>query len=327
MADTHTTTSEVSHAVNNYYDKRLLTRASPLLAHNMFGQIRDIPKNNTNVIKFRRYGTLSASTTALTEGVTPAGSALSVTDVTGTVQQYGDYVTVTDWLSMTTLDPVWTEAAEVLGEQAGDSIDEIIRDVLVAGTGVRYADTGVDGNTARTDVASDDVVAAADFKKIVRTLKGNDARKLTMRVNPDTGYATSPVDACYVGIVHPNTTYDLKGLTGWIPVQDYGSKADLMPGEVGSLDEIRFVETTNAKVFTSGGAGSIDVYGTLVLAKEFYGVTRISGESLRNIRKPLGSSGSADPLDQRGTSGWKASLVASRLNENFAVRYEHAVSS
>src|ERR1043165_8012354 len=97
----NTTTNEVGHAINNFYDRSFLRRAYPLFVHTRWGQVRDIPQNGTNIIKFRRYTNLSAATTALTEGTTPAGSQLAKTDITATVAQYGDYVTLTDWLDLT----------------------------------------------------------------------------------------------------------------------------------------------------------------------------------------------------------------------------------
>jgi N4-gp56 family major capsid protein len=96
-----------------------------------------------------------------------------------------------------------------------------------------------------------------------------------------------------------------------------------MEGEVGKLDEVRFVMTTNALTTAS----TVTVHTSLIMGSDFYGITRISGEALKNIVKPLGSAGSADPLDQRQTSGWKATFVAKILNENFAVAVRHAVSS
>ena len=97
-----------------------------------------------------------------------------------------------------------------------------------------------------------------------------------------------------------------------------------MVGEIGSYGEIRFIETNNAKIKTGAGASSIDVYCTLILAQNAYGMTRISGEALKNIVKPLGSAGSGDPLDQRATSGWKGVLTAKILNEDFIERIETA---
>ena len=121
----NTTRTQISVEIDAFYDRSLLERAVPSLVHNRFAQVRDIPKNGgSSLIKFRRYGSLTATTTALSEGVTPSGSQLSVTDVTATVLQYGDYVTLTDKVLMETYDPILTETAEILGEQAGDSLDQ-----------------------------------------------------------------------------------------------------------------------------------------------------------------------------------------------------------
>lgn len=318
----NTSTSQVTQAVDYFYDKVLLTKAVPLFVYTRWAQVRDIPRNNGDDIKFRRYTLLSAATTALTEGVTPSGSQLSITDVTATVAQYGDYVTLTDKVVFATFDPVLTETAELLGIQAGDTLDQLTRAVLQATTTKQYASTA----TSTATVTSAMKMTKAEVQEAVRTLKGNDARKITSMIDPSTGFNTSPVDSCYIGIVHPDTTYDLKNISGFIRVEEYGQKK-AMDGEVGALDEVRFIETTNAYVETDGGSGSIDVYHTIILGADAYGITRISGEAMRTITKPLGSAGSADPLDQRQTMGWKATFVAKILNENFLLDIEHAVSS
>ena len=319
----NTTISLVSSAVNNFYSRSLLKAARPLLVHLNWAQVKDIPMHSSEVIKFRRYSLLSANTTALSEGVTPTGTSLTVTDVSATVALYGDYVTLTDFLQMTTLDPLLTETADLLGQQAGNSLDQIARDVMVAGSTVQYASTAA----ARTDITASMKLTRQEIREAVRTLQSNDAMKITRMINPASGFNTTPVGACYVGIITENTLYDLKNETGWVPVQEYPAQTGVMPGEVGMLDEVRFVMTTNAKIFAAGGAGSADVHGTLILASDYYGISRISGAALKNIVKPLGSAGTADPLDQRSTSGWKASFVAKRLNENFCVRIEHGVSA
>jgi N4-gp56 family major capsid protein len=314
--------------INSYYDRTFLERALPLLVFTKWGQVRNIPRNNSGTIKFRKYNSLNPATTALTEGVTPEGSQLSVTDSSATVKNYGDYVTLSDKLKMETEDPVETEATEVLGEQAAETLDELARDILYAGTNVQYADAGGDGNSARTDIASDDKISADLVKKAVRTLKNNKAKKVTQMVPAQVGYNTTPVDACYVGIVHPDTSYDLKALDGFKTIEKYrsGLANGPMPGEVGKLDEVRFVETTQAKVWSDGGASSQDVYGTLILGQNAYGTTRISGDAMRTIRKQLGEAGSADPLNQRATIGWKATFVAKILQQDFMLRLEHATS-
>ena len=321
----NTSTTQIPAEVNNFYDRTLLYRAIPLFVHTKWAQIRDIPrKAGTLTIKFRRYGNLTAATTPLSEGITPVGSQLSVTDITATVAQYGDFITVTDVLDFESQDPVLMEAAEILGDQMGDTLDQITRDILAAGTNVYYAGTG---HTLRNQVAAGELITLTLVQKAVRLLKNNKARRMTKMVDATTGYGTSSLNASYIGIVHPNTTFDLKNISQWVSVEKYASTAGIMEGEVGKLDEVRFVESTNAKVFTGLGAAGIDVYATLIFGSDAYGTTRISGEAVKNIVKPLGSAGSADPLDQRATSGWKATFVAKILNDAFLVRLECAVSA
>lgn len=318
----NTTTSEVTSAVSAWLDKIMLNRALPSLVHSMFGQVRDLPANSGKVIKFRRYTALTPATTALTEGTTPTGSQLAITDVTATVAGYGDFVVLTDLLEMTTLDPLAAETAEVLGEQMGQTIDQIVRNVIVAGTAVSYAQS----RGSRGAVVATDAVVAADFDKIVRSLKINNAGKINSMVNPDTGYNTTPVNASYVGIIHPSVAYTVRGFTGFKPVEQYAnSVGKVLPGEFGAYNDIRFVETTFAKVFTGEGATAGDVYATLILGKEAYGVSRIQGKATEMIVKSLGSSGTADPLNQRSTAGWKASLAAAILNNAFMARLESGI--
>src|SRR3990167_7047189 len=317
----NTTRTQISAEVNNFYDRALLEKAIPAFIHNRFAQVRDIPANSgTNVIKFRRYGLLTATTTALSEGVTPSGSQLSVTDLTATTAQYGDYVTLTDVVLMETYDPILTETADVLGEQVGDSLDLLCRAVLVAGASAQYASTATTVATVGAAMKLD----RAEVKEAVRTLKNNNAKPVTSMINPSTGYNTTPLNRAFIGIVHPYTTYDLDDATGWIPVEKYPNKSDVMPDEVGSLAGVRFIETSNA--YTTSGTLVTTVYGTLIFGQNAYAQTRISGESLKNIVKPLGSAGTADPLDQRTTSGWKATYVAKVLNANYIVVIYHAVS-
>ena len=320
----NTTRTEIPIEVNNFYDRALLDKAVPAFVHNRFAQIRDIPAGNgTNVIKFRRYGLLTAQTTALTEGVTPAGSQLSVTDVSATALQYGDYVTLTDKVLVETFDPILTETAEILGEQAGDSLDQLMRDVLVAGATKQYASTA----TSTITISAAMKLTREEVKQAVRTLKGGNAKMVTSMIDPSTGYNTVPVGRSFIGIVSEDTAYDLDDATGWIPVEKYPNKSMVMPNEIGALAGVRFLESTNAKVSAAGGLNGNDVHHTLIFGQNAYAQTRISGESLMNIVKPLGSAGTADPLNQRSTSGWKATYVAKVLNSAFIVDIEHGVSA
>lgn len=318
-----TTRTQIPEEVGNFYDRVLLDKAVPAFVHNRFAQVRDLPRNaGTLDIKFRRYGLLTAQTVALSEGVTPSGKQLSITDINATVQQYGDYVTLTDVVQFSTIDPILTETADILGEQVGDTLDQLARDVMAATTTKQYASTA----TQTSEVTSTMKISRAEVKEAVRTLQKNKAKPVTSMINPSNGYNTVPLNRAYIGIVSPDTLYDLDDAAGWIPVEKYANKSDVMPDEVGSLAGVRFIMTQNAKVRTASGFGSIDVHSTLIMGMNAVGQTRISGEALRNIVKPLGSGGTADPLDQRSTSGWKLTYVATLLNDTWILDLQHAVS-
>ncbi|NOV28017.1 N4-gp56 family major capsid protein [Cupriavidus necator] len=322
-----TTLTQVPPGVQAFYDRNLLTRAVPADIHGRFGQTRTIPTNGGNQIKFRRYSALTPATTPLTEGVTPAGSSLAVTDITATLAQYGDFVTLSDMVDLTNQDSVLTEAGKVLGEQAGTTVDQIRRDVLVAGTNVFYAN-----GAARASVNT--AMSAALLKTAIRFLKRQNAKFIREMIKGSTGIATQPIRPAYVGLIHPDTEAVLEGITGYIPVTNYSAQMDVMENECGSFQNIRFVVSTNGKVFADAGAAkgtmisttgtNADVYATLIVAADAYGVCPLAGNAMKNIIKALGSAGSADPLDQRASSGWKATTTTKILNDAWLCRLEHA---
>lgn len=321
-----TSTTTVNSAVSEFYDRTLLTRALPYLAHDKFGQRRPIPTGNSKQIKFRKYNALATATVPLTEGVTPSSTSMSVTDLTATIQQYGAFVELTDMVSMVNVEPVLTEAAEVLGEQAGQSLDIIYRDTLVAGTGVVYAS----GAANRGAVGA--LLTTTDLDKAIRSLKNNNARMFTEVISATDGVSTQAIRPAYMAIIHPDVEYTLEGLTGFVPSSNYASQGPVMEGEIGAYKNIRFIASTFAKVFSGQGAAGTtnfkndgskyDVYATLIFGKDAYGITELQGQGLKNIVKAYGSGGSSDPLDQRATSGWKATTVCKILNDAFMTRVE-----
>lgn len=322
-----TTLSQVAPGVQAFYDRNLLTRAQPADVHGRFGQKRPISMRSGNQIKFRRYSQLAAATTALVEGVTPSGSALAVTDVTSTLAQYGDYITLSDMVSMTNQDPVVTEATDVLGDQAGTTIDIIRRDVLVAGTNVAYA------NSVANRLAIIAKISGADLDKAIRFLKNQNAKFMKEGIPPSDGVGTGAIRKAYVAIVHPDVEYDLESITGFKPVSDYPAQMGVMEDEIGAYKNIRFVASTNAKIWTAAttastagykatGGGANDVYATLIFAAEAYGLSPLAGKAMETTVKPLGSAGSADPLDQRSTVGWKATTTTTILNQAWMLRLE-----
>ena len=293
--NTQTTgTDTLSDEMKVYYSDYLIDNAVPKLVHDQFGQKHPIPKNGGKTIEFRKYSPLPKLLTPLTEGVTPDGQSLTVTTIEATVAQYGGYVTLSDMLILTAIDNNLVQATKLLGNQAGATLDTITREVLNGGTNVVYAG-GVESRGAlNANLTVDDV------KKAVRALKTQNADK---------------IGDSYVGIIHPDVTYDLTNDPQWLSVKEYDPK-DWYEGEIGKIHGVRFVETTEAKIFEGG------VYSTLILGDNAYGVTEIEGGGLEHIVKQLGSAGTADALNQRATVGWKATKVAERLVEQFMVRIE-----
>lgn len=314
-----TGTGQIPSGVQAFYDRNLLERAIPALVHDKFGQMRNIPKNGSDSIKFRRWDALATATTPLTEGVTPAGSSMSVTDVTATLLQYGDFTILTDKVTLVTEDNVIKESTDVLGEQGGQTIDEVTRDDISAGTQVAYAG----------GVASRNLVAGkldeATVKSGIKTLKRQNAKPFTETITGTAKVGTAPIKKGFVCIIHTDTSETVEDFTGFKGYEEYASQQLIDVNEIGAYKGVRFVETTNAKIFAGAGAGAVDVYSSLLLGKDAYGVVSLRGQkNIQTIVKPLGSAGTADPLNQRASVGWVAWTISKILNDNWMVRMESA---
>lgn len=303
-----TTQSSLSTEMKTYYSDYLIDLAEPDLVHDQFAQKHPIPANGGKTIEFRQYSPLPEMTTPLTEGITPAGQSMTVTNLTATVAQYGGYVTLSDMLLMTAIDKNLVQATKLIASQAGRTLDTITREVLNAGTVVQYAQGGASrAALAYTSAQSNNNLTVDDVKKAVRYLEAHDAPKIN-------GY--------YVGIIHPNCKYDLMNDPKWLNPHEYVDTEHVYQNEIGEIYGVRFVQSSRAKVFTGAGASSVDVYSTLILADDAYGVTEVAGGGLQHIVKQLGSGGTSDALDQRATCGWKATKVAKILIPQYIVRIE-----
>lgn len=291
-----TSDSGLSAENKTFYDMTLIDEAQANLVHDQFGQKRPIPANGGKKIEFRKFAALPKATTALTEGVTPDGKKLEVTKIEAEVAQYGDYIVQSDVLELTAIDNTIVEATKVLGRQAGLTLDTVTRNVLQSGTNVFYCGDA----TSRSELAAEDKLDVATIKKAVAFLKKNNAPK---------------IDGSYVGIIHPYAAHDLMNDPEWIDAHKYANPENIYEGEIGKIAGVRFVETSEALVKDSA-------YCTLILGANAYGVTEITGGGLQTIIKQKGSAGTADPLDQRSSIGWKAMKTAEILVEPYLVRVE-----
>ena len=362
--NTQTTGSgSLSVEMKTYYDKQLLDNAEPVLVHRQFGMKRPLPKNNGKNIEFRSFSSLPNALQPLTEGVTPNGRSLQAQNITATIEQYGDYVEVSDLLDLTAYDRIILESNKLLGSQAGRTLDTITRDEANAGTNVLYQKKK-DGTAVLTrhDLDADSVLTVDTVFEAAAILKGKN---------------TPLIDGSYVGIIHPHVAKDFmianREAGTWVDINKYSNSTKIFEGEIGKVAGVRFVESSEAKIwkdstcpalsykqtsdsapqadkqyytksgetytatdfplsaFTSGttyyeAATMLSVYSVLVIGEGAYGVTDLEGGGLEMFVKQLGSSGTADPLNQRATIGWKAATVTKVLAEDYMVRIETASS-
>ena len=279
------TTLDSGLSVENktHYDMTLIDEAGPNLIHDQFGQKRPIPKNGGKMIEFRKFAPLTKALTPLTEGVTPQGKQLDVTTITAEVSQYGDFITMSDMLELTAIDNVVVEALSLLGRQGGATMDTVVRNVLHTGTNVMYCPK-VAADGSETEVSSRSALdntcklTVKQIQKAVAKLRAQNA---------------PTIQGKYIAIIHPYAAYDLMRDPEWIDAHKYATPENLYEGEIGEIGGVRFVQTTEAKIYENG------VFGTLVFGEGAYGVTEITGGGLQTIVKQKGSAGTADPLDQR----------------------------
>lgn len=381
----------LSSDMRTYYKDYLCDNANENLVHDQFGQKHPIPAGNGKTIEFRKYSPLPKATKPLAEGITPDGQDLKVTTVSSTVSQYGGWVGIPDMIKLTTLDNNMVQATEILGDQAGRTLDTVTREVLNGGTNIMYAPIVKDGVvtpvTSRASLTEDAKLSVDIILRAAAKLKNNLAKT---------------IDGSYVAIIHPYVAYDLMRSAEWMEAHKYAAPENLFNGEIGKIGNVRFVESNEAKIWRGkdltalsreltvkaqvsggttitvneavseseaeemtgrkviiggicfeiasatagegaatitlsdavscnagekvypgeGGQNGISVYSTLVLGANAYGVTELENGGLEHIVKQLGSAGTADPLNQRASAGWKATKTAERLVENYMIRIE-----
>jgi N4-gp56 family major capsid protein len=306
----------------------MLKRGHRLLTIQQFGQMLPLNKGETKVKKFKRYERLAAATTPLTEGVTPSGSSPTTTDYEATLQQYGDYLPLTDVIADTASDPVLAQYSEMIGEQAALTVEEVAFGVIKAGTNVAYAN-----GAARSAVNT--TLTIGMQRKAVRALERQLARRITKKLSSTPAFNTENVRPAFIGLAHVDLRHVIEGLPGYKDVADYGNGMPAYEGEIGSVGDVRYVVSTvfeswadaggakGTMVSTSGTAA--DVYPVIYLAADAFGNVPLKGASaLTPMVLNPGKISDSDKLGQRGHVGWKTYYACVRLNEAWMYRLETA---
>ena len=253
--------ADLSPENKTFYDKALIQEASAQLVHDQFGQKRPIPANGGKTIEFRKFHSYAKALTPLQEGVTPAGKAVKVTAITSTVDQYGDFTMLSDVLDLTSIDNVVLETTKNHGRQAGMTLDTITRDVLHSGTNVTYCpdvDSPDAEITSRASLTKNSRLTVDVIMQVVAKLRAMNA---------------PTINGKYVAIIHPYVAYDLMTDPQWIDAHKYTNATNLYEGEIGEIAGVRFVQTSEAKIYSGEGCpAGLAVFGTLFLADGAYGV-------------------------------------------------------
>lgn len=296
---TKTSTPAMSATMKEFYDTALLENSREASVFDQFGKVQTTTYGLT--AEWRKFDTFAPALEPLTEGVTPAGKTLGMSDVKTTLTQHGDFVPVSDVLEYTAYDDVIFGATEEMGAAGGETQDILTRNALLSGTNVAW----VNGKQRNT-LDKTDILTPAMVNKAATLLK----KSKTPKIN---GY--------YVAIIHPSVAEDLRNSDEWKLFHQYNAVEQIFKGEIGELHGVKFIESNNAKIWKDSTTKSgIAVYGTLFFGKDAWGKVNLEGAGMEMIIKDKSEIGG--PLEQYSTIGYKFMHGAKILYPERIVRIE-----
>jgi N4-gp56 family major capsid protein len=331
MSMTKSTNAGISQRTNVYAERQMLKHAGPVTILEKFGMPKRMPKNKSTTVKFRRPKVFEKVDTPLVEGVTPNATAFEYEDVSVSLKQYGMVVGITDVIEDTHEDPVLNDATEQAGENIGRTTEALMWGVVRGGTNVFYAN-----GTARSQVNT--AITLNKQRAVTRALKAQKASKITKMLSPSPDYETRAVEAAFVAVAHTDLEADIRNLSGFTPVAEYGQRQPMCEEEIGSVEDVRYVLSPDLDAFLAAGsatlngmvaqdATNVDVYPVLYFGKEAYGNVALKGQgAVAPSVIPANQKTKDDPLGQRGYVGWKTWFASVRLNELWMARLECGVT-
>lgn len=298
------TSTSVSQATQNaqylhlYYEKKLLSTLEPRLVLMPLGKKQRLPKGFGKQVKWLRYSAIGTGNvinpatalitdkaTELAEDTIRDATAFSTSSVVAEIAQYGQYARVSDLLSDVAIDPVLENLSERFGIAASKTIEELIVDELRSQAAVQTVGGGAQPSAVLSHV---DLIQAMISQKAA--------------------YIGPHESGEYVAVLHPKSEYDLITSTdggSWLDIQKYTDNKPLLNGEIGRMYGMRFLVSDKMPTEVGVGDANEDVCSTFVVGEEAFGVVELNGDSMKMIIKRHGSAGSADPLDQFATVGYK----------------------
>lgn len=345
--------SNVPAPINNVYMRGLLSAARktlPFFNGTLPGVLEK--KGGSATVKWRRIENLAVASTALSE--VSAGSTLAfgvgrtavnptITDVTKAVAKYGNAIITTEEVDLFNINTNTMALMETLGANAGESLNTVARVEFDNATQIRYAS----GAANKSAVVAE--MKANDIKWAVNRLNVKSAMKMFSMATGSQNVNTSTVRASYFGICHPDVEEDIRALTGFVGVEQYGGYTQTLVGEFGAMGGVRWCvseiapietaagTTSTSSVFratTSSSADENDVYTSYIYGKEAVGTIGLGVKYSDDIKlmyeskeapvelitKAVGSSGVGDMFNEVGSIAWKAWHATKILNGTWIVK-------
>lgn len=327
MADASNTYGDIGNRTAGYAAAKMLEHARPHILLGDFGDTKELPMHKTATIKFRRPVPFAKVSTPLSEGIPPTSVRFSYEDVEATIMEYGNTTPLTNQIADLSEDPVLADMTELMGENAGASIEEVCWGVVKGGTNVVYTGA-VSARASLVSTLSDGAV-----ETVIRGLKSTKGMEITKRVSASTNVATEPVPPAYVAFAHTDLEQAIRALTGFVEVERYGQYQPAHMREIGKKSTMRFMLSADLTPIADAGgtAGtswlsttgtSADVYPVICIAQHAYGHVPLRG---KNAIRPIVINprpSKTDPLGQNGSVSWHRRYAAVRLNELWMYRIE-----
>lgn len=304
------TTSGLSNLMSIFYDKVFLERAKAELRHDFGATLKRAAMNQGKSIIFNRLTPLALITSALTEAANPSAVDMTSTQVTATLAEYGTFTNVGSLFKMTSIDEDLKEHVDVHGQNAGESIDNLLRLELSANN-TRQLVATTTAVSSTSGIHTSDVITGLEVRKAVRTLKLNKAPRFP--------------GALYRGVIGPQVAMDLFGASEWLDAHRYTTSDAIERGVIGKLHGVEFVETNQPTVALSGGFSTsttdvANVYDTYIFGRGGYAMVSLDSFSAPKIYvKNPGSNSTDNPLDLFSTVGWKMPFAAKTLNTSWII--------
>lgn len=331
----------------------MLEHAQPIIVLGEFGEQREMPKNNTDTLVFRRVLPFGASAVGsginssqyvgtpqitpnqfvLSEGVTPNSNTISFQDVSVQLQNYGVLFKFSSKVENLYEDDVPSEMIKIVGETMGETLELVRYGTIKAGTQVVYAN-----GSSRGSVNSP--ISLNKLRQCARVLEANRARRVTSKLSSSVNFGTKEVQPAYLVFVHTDAEADVRNLPNFTRVEAYGQAKMVHEREIGAVEQFRFVTSPLLSPFTGAGSTTLngmvsigagtnaDVYPFLVVAESAWGQVALKGMGAINptiIRS--GVTNHANPLGMFGYVGASTWFNAVRLNEAWLVRLESSISA